>query len=480
MSLRRRLLLAFLAVAVVLAVADVVILRTVDGSLYGQVDDRLAENGPRSIDLGASLSPAPSATGTGPAIVSGGVNGGAAPGEQPLSEFYIAFWDATQGVVRVMSSGLGADQPAPVVTADVINAHLAPSGEVSEPFTVGSVGDGSAHWRVVVRPTADGVTVAALPLGPTEATSNRLTVLTLAASGAVLLALGLVGFWVIRLGLRPIDALVRTADDIAAGDLSRRLDPAPSGTEAGHLTEAFNGMVHQIEGAFAERQASEDRLRRFVADASHELRTPLTSIRGYTDLMQAGALDEPAAREDALRRMQAESERMAELVDDLLVLARLDQGRPLERGPVDLVAVASDAVQDARAVAPDQPLDLVVPAEPVVVQGDEGRLRQVVANLLTNARVHTPAGTPVTVRVGVDGSEARLAVADQGEGMAPDVAARVFERFYRADASRSRDRGGSGLGLSIVSAVAEAHGGRAAVESTPGVGTRITVQVPLA
>ena len=231
---------------------------------------------------------------------------------------------------------------------------------------------------------------------------------------------------------------MRTADEIAAGDLSRRLQPAPSGTEAGHLTEAFNGMVHQIESAFAERQESEDRLRRFVADASHELRTPLTSIRGYTDLMQAGALDEPEARADALRRIQAESGRMAELVDDLLVLARLDQGRPLERLPVDLVAVATDAAKDARAVDPDRPVALVVPDRPVIVQGDEGRLRQVVANLLTNARVHTPAGTPVTVRVAVEGEIAQLVVADEGEGMAPEVATRVFERFYRADASRSR------------------------------------------
>jgi two-component system OmpR family sensor kinase len=331
---------------------------------------------------------------------------------------------------------------------------------------------------MVVARGADGsIAITGLPLGLTEATSTRLTALTLAASGMVLFVLALVAWWVIRLGLRPIEALARTADEIAAGDLSRRLAPAPARTEAGHLTEAFNGMVHQIEFAFAERQASEDRLRRFVADASHELRTPLTSIRGYTDLMQAGALDDPEAREDALRRIQAESSRMAELVDDLLVLARLDQGRPLERLPVDLVTVASDAVQDARAVAPGQPIGLDVPDHPVVVPGDEGRLRQVVANLLTNARVHTPAGTPVTVRVREEGTTARLVVADEGQGMAPEVASRVFERFYRADASRSRDRGGSGLGLSIVAAVAEAHGGRASLESTPGAGTRVAVEL---
>jgi two-component system OmpR family sensor kinase len=462
-SLRRRLLLAFCAIAVVLAVADVVIIRTVDGSLLGQIDERLASTVPRFAGPG----------GDGPFPRSGAAPADSSTQTQPLSELYIADWNQTTGAIRVFSNGLGADQPVPAVDAAIVGAHLPQAGTVSEPFTVGSEGDSGAHWRIVVArsPSGTAVVVAGLALGPTEATSNQLTVLTLAASGAVLLVLALVAWWVIRLGLRPIDDLVRTADEIAAGDLSLRLDPAPAGTEAGHLAEAFNGMVHQIEFAFAERQASEDRLRRFVADASHELRTPLTSIRGYTDLMQSGALAEPEAREDAQRRIRAESGRMAELVDDLLVLARLDQGRPLERMPVDLVTVASDAVKDARAVAPDQPVELVVPDRAVIVQGDEGRLRQVVANLLTNARVHTAAGTPVTVRVGVDGPTAELVVADQGEGMDPEVAARVFERFYRADASR--------LGLSIVAAVAEAHGGRAGVESTPGVGTSVTVELPV-
>jgi two-component system OmpR family sensor kinase len=454
--------LAFLAIAVVLAVADVVIIRTVDGSLYGQIDDRLTNA------VGPAFGPSPR-------------NPIPQPGQSQLfSELYIARWSSTTGEMTVISDGVGANQTAPDITSDVITSHLpATAGTVSDPFTIGAVGS-SDNWRMVVARGNDGsVSVTGLPLGLTQDTSTRLTALTLAASGVVLLVLALAAWWVIRLGLRPIDDLVRTADEIAAGDLSRRLQPAPSGTEAGHLTEAFNGMVHQIEFAFAERQESEDRLRRFVADASHELRTPLTSIRGYTDLMQAGALDDPDARADALRRIQAESGRMAELVDDLLVLARLDQGRPLERLPVDLVAVATDATKDARAVDPDRPVALVVPDRPVVVQGDEGRLRQIVANLLTNARVHTPAGTPVTVRVAVEGDTARLVVADEGEGMTPEVTTRVFERFYRADASRSRDRGGSGLGLSIVAAVSEAHGGRAGVESAPGAGTRVTVELPL-
>jgi two-component system OmpR family sensor kinase len=462
-SLRRRLLLAFAAIAVVLAVADVVIIRTVNDSLYGQIDDRLSNT------VGRAFGPAPR-------------DPIPQPGQgQPFSELYIASWSGSTGTVTVISDGVGANQTAPDVTSDVITSHLPDTtGTVSEPFTVGAVGS-SDHWRmVVVRNTDGSVTVTGLPLGLTEATSARLTALTLAASGAVLLVLGLVAWWVIRLGLRPIDALARTADEIADGDLSARLEPAPAGTEAGRLTEAFNGMVHQIEFAFAERAASEDRLRRFVADASHELRTPLTSIRGYTDLMQSGAIATDEARDDALRRIRSESERMAELVDDLLVLARLDQGRPLEQAPVDLVAVANDAVLDARAVAPDQPVTLEVPEAAVVVVGDEGRIRQVVANLLTNARVHTPDGTPVTVTVASDGTIARLMVADEGDGMEPDVSTRVFERFYRADPSRARDRGGSGLGLSIVAAVSEAHGGRAGVESAPGRGTRVTVELPLA
>jgi two-component system OmpR family sensor kinase len=469
-SLRRRLLLAFVAVAAVLAVADVVIIRTVESNLLGQIDQRLSTTVPRFAGPGGDL-PLPSSS-----------ECRAAPDvpERSLSELYIADWNVSTSCLTVFSDGLGADQPAPAVDADVISSRLPATPQVSDPFTIGSVDDSGAHWRLVVAASPSGdVTISGLPLSATEATIAHLTVLTLAASGAVLVVLGLVGWWVIRLGLRPIDALVETADEIAAGDLSRRLDPQPTGTEAGHLTEAFNGMVHQIEEAFAEREASEERLRRFVADASHELRTPLTSIRGYTDLMRAGALDDPGARNDALRRVSGETARMAELVDDLLVLARLDQGRPLEQVPVDLVAVVSDAVQDARAVAPDQPVALTVPGHPVVVVGDEGRLRQVVANLLTNARVHTPRGTPITVRVDAGPGTAELVVADEGDGMAPEVATRVFERFYRADPSRGRDRGGSGLGLSIVAAVAQAHGGLARVESTPGTGTRVLVSLPL-
>jgi two-component system OmpR family sensor kinase len=214
-----------------------------------------------------------------------------------------------------------------------------------------------------------------------------------------------------------------------------------------------------------------------VADASHELRTPLTSIRGYAELFRRGAAERPADLEKAMRRIEEESVRMGLLVDDLLLLARLDQGRPLDRSPVDLVRVAADAVDDARAAAPERSISLEAP-DRLVIEGDDLRLRQVAANLVANAYQHTPAETPVVVRVTTGEGEAVLEVADRGPGLDPEAAQKVFERFYRADPSRARSGGGSGLGLSIVAAIAEAHGGRATVDSTPGTGACFRVSLP--
>jgi two-component system OmpR family sensor kinase len=218
-------------------------------------------------------------------------------------------------------------------------------------------------------------------------------------------------------------------------------------------------------------------LRQFVADASHELRTPLTSIRGYAELWRAGGLREGGDVDDAMRRMEQEARRMGLLVDDMLLLARLDQGRPLETAPLALDRLVDDAVRDARAVEPGRPIDFV--ADAVTVVGDDHRLRQIVGNLLTNARLHTPPGTPVHVSVRTVGERVRLEVADEGPGLEPEVAARVFERFFRGDPARTRASGGSGLGLSIVAAVAEAHGGRVSVEAAPGTGARFVVDLPL-
>ncbi|HEX5949678.1 MAG TPA: ATP-binding protein, partial [Actinomycetota bacterium] len=293
----------------------------------------------------------------------------------------------------------------------------------------------------------------------------------------VLAVLGALAGWLVRLGLRPLERMGETVGAIAGGDLSRRVEPADPRTEVGRLGIALNAMLERIERAFAERQASEERLRRFVADASHELRTPLTSVQGYAELFRRGAADDPEALRTAMRRIEEEGSRMGDLVDELALLARLDQGRQLEREPVDLAALARAAVDGAQAADPDRPIDLDADG-PVTVLGDEGRLRQVADNLLANARVHTPADTPVRVRVRVEGDDAVLEVEDDGPGIIPEDAERVFERFYRAESSRSREFGGAGLGLSIVAAVAAAHDGSARFEPAPSGGARFVVRIP--
>ena len=280
----------------------------------------------------------------------------------------------------------------------------------------------------------------------------------------------------LRLGVRPIKRMTKTAGAIAAGDLTQRVPAGQSGTEASELGDSLNTMMTTIEGAFAERAASEARLRRFVADASHELRTPVTTIRGYAELYRHGGLATVDELDQAMRRTEQESVRMASLVDDLLLLARLDEGRPLARSTVDLGVLGIDAAADARAVAPDRVVTADV-TEGVTVEGDEDRLRQVIGNLVGNALVHTPEGTAVAVRVHNGDGRAVVEVHDDGPGMEPDVAARAFERFSRADASRSRNGGGAGLGLAIVQAIVVAHDGRVHLTSGPGAGTTVTVEL---
>ncbi|MDQ4069875.1 MAG: HAMP domain-containing histidine kinase [Actinomycetota bacterium] len=351
-----------------------------------------------------------------------------------------------------------------------------------KPFTTEGTGQASgAGFRVLVAPVSNGagVLVVAVPMSDVVQTLRRLVVIELVASGAVLAGVAGLALVVVRAGLRPLEDIGRTARAIAAGDLSRRVEPAEPRTEVGRLGLALNAMLAQIQTAFEARKASEHKLRRFVADASHELRTPLTSIRGYAEMFRRGASERPKDLAVAMRRIEEESARMGVLVDDLLLLARLDQGRPLERERVDLAQVAADAVQDALAVEPERPITLAG-SGPAVVLGDELRLRQVAANLLANARQHTPPAAAVRVDVRRENGSAVLEVADEGPGLCPDDAARVFERFYRADPSRNRNLGGTGLGLSIVAAVAEAHGGRAHVESEPGQGARFWVELPLA
>ena len=391
-----------------------------------------------------------------------------------------------------------------------------PKGRAVPELTAGTVDDerfytaptesGSGSYRVLATPLDDGSLFSvALPLDDNQATLRRLVGIELGISAGVLAALAAMGWWVVRLGLRPLDHIGATAEAIAAGDLSRRVDQADGRTEVGRLGLALNRMLGQIESAFDERRATEDRLRRFVADASHELRTPLTSIRGYAELFRRGAADRPEDLATAMRRIEEESARMGVLVEDLLLLARLDQAnldwanldwanldwanldwaeadqaRPFELVPVDLARLAADAVDDARAVSPGRPITFE-DGSPVMVLGDDLRLRQVAANLLSNAEVHTPADTAVRVRVTADGDRARLEVSDDGPGLSPDMAEKVFERFFRVDKARSRTTGGSGLGLSIVAAIAQAHGGsaRLAPAGADRPGATFVIELPL-
>ncbi|MGI8793911.1 MAG: sensor histidine kinase [Acidimicrobiales bacterium] len=343
-------------------------------------------------------------------------------------------------------------------------------------FSTGSV-DGSTRFRVVASDARGAVLVVAVPLDDVDRTLDRLVAVEALVTIGVLISLGGVSWWLVRLGLRPLARIETTAEAIAAGDLSQRVEHAAPNTEIGRLGLALNEMLAQIEQAFTERQASEDRLRRFLADASHELRTPLTSIRGYAELFRRGAASRPEDLAKAMRRIEEESARMGVLVDDLLLLARLDQGRPLECEPVDLVRLGRDAVADAGVVHPDRTVVVEADGE-VSVMGDDARLRQVAANLVGNALHHTPPDHPVIVRVGVTGKEATLEVVDRGPGLSEEDRQRVFERFYRADASRSRAEGGVGLGLAIVAAIAGAHGGRAEVESVLGEGATFRVVLP--
>jgi two-component system OmpR family sensor kinase len=286
----------------------------------------------------------------------------------------------------------------------------------------------------------------------------------------VLGALVALGLWVVHLGLRPLRRIERTAEAITAGDLSQRVADADPQTEVGRVGAALNTMLDHIE-------ASDRRLRRFIADASHELRTPLAAVRAYAELFGRGASARPADLERSMSGITREAERMSLLVDDLLLLARLDEGRPLAREPVDLAAVVGEAVDAARVVEPGRPIELS--AEAATVTGDAARLRQVLDNLLSNARTYTPLGTPLFVGLHRVDGKVELSVADHGPGLTEDQAGRVFERFYRADSSRTRASGGTGLGLSIVAAVTEAHGGTAEARPTPGGGATFVVTLPL-
>ena len=430
--------------------------------------------------------------GRGPDFRGGPPRGDDNPFETSRDEYYA--FATLRGTIASINEATTNDARPPDLSAGDVR-----SSQGKAPFTVAAAG-GGAGWRVVVREVrvGDASTGALVPvlyvrgisLDDVEDTTHRLVLAELAVGAVVLMLLGGLAYLVVRVSLRPLEQVEVTAAEIAAGDLTRRVPESDARTEVGRLSLAFNAMLSQIETAFRSREASEtaalvseERMRRFVADASHELRTPLTSIRGFAELYRQGAVPDAESLDRVMRRVEDEAARMGLLVEDLLLLARLDQQRPLEQEPVDLLDVVGDAVEDARVLAPDRPIELAVLAGPPgapVVLGDEGRLRQVVTNLMSNALTHTPAGTPVTVTLQlVPDGQVQLAVADRGPGLTEPERAKVFERFYRADPSRTRAAGGSGLGLSIVAALVAAHGGRVGVRSAPGEGTRFLVELPL-
>ncbi|HLH47686.1 MAG TPA: HAMP domain-containing sensor histidine kinase, partial [Acidimicrobiales bacterium] len=320
-----------------------------------------------------------------------------------------------------------------------------------------------------------GATLVAIPTTYVEGAIDRLLLIEATALAALLVVLS-AGAWIIlRRGLRPIERMAGTARRISAGDLSTRVEPAGGPTEVGQLGLAINTMLDDIEGAFAERDATEERLRQFLADAAHELRTPLTSIQGFTELFR---LNRERARVDLptiLRRIEEESARMRTLVEELLLLARLDQSREAERRPVDLAVLAADACADAVAMEPDRPLTLDSP-HPVIVQGDEDHLRQAVANLVTNALRHTPSGSPIEVSTRLAGARGELSVRDHGPGLDANALAHAFDRLWRGD--KARVGTGAGLGLSIVAAIAREHGGSVTAGNASGGGAVFTLSLP--
>lgn len=466
MSIRARLAIAVaIVLALTLLVLGVVMIRTTRATLIGQVDDELRGFSERAGSYSRTPGNAGYGNGRGPAI---------------RPDYFQQVITAEGVVVDTESAGYpGEPESPPALPAPSTLVSGLGSPGIGRTFSVRSQ-DGSFSYRARVQRLPDGsFQVTASSIRDIEEATARLVRILVLASG-IALAIATAACWLlIRQGLTPVDRMVDTAAAIAAGDLTRRVPDPDPGTELGRLGRALNEMMTRIEEAIAARTAGEQRLRRFVADAAHELRTPLTSLRGYAELYRQGALpDEPAVR-NAMGRIESEGARMARLVDDLLLLARLDQSRGLDVARVDVVAVVREAAEAFAVVDPDRPLSVNVPAT-AMVEGDLPRVRQIVDNLLSNVRTHTPHGTSVTLSVTSGPEQVSIAVADTGPGIEAKDRERLFERFWRADRARTRSRGGSGLGLAIVQSLVEAHGGTIAVESQPGHGSTFTVTLPAA
>jgi two-component system, OmpR family, sensor kinase len=467
MSLRLRLVLILAPLFVLgLIVADVTTYTSLQSSLINRLDDSIfaAHDDTENALIGA--------------LVHGGAR---APGPGGFSSLPRTTWaEVTSPSGTVNGHPFAFDQTDAAATP-VLPANLKPGTPDHRNFmTVPGTG-GVSNYRIFVDTSQDvsnGTLVVAVPLDDTNKTLRDLLLLEAGGGGAVTVVLVLLTWLVVRRGLRPLERMGDTARSIVATDLSRRITPSNETTEVGRLGLALNTMLAQLEAAFAERARNEQRLRHFISDASHELRTPLTSMQGYAELLRREPDMDGEDMRLAMRRMEDETRRMGVLVDDLLLLARLDQGRPLERSRVDLEALVADACADARAADPSRTITARVSA-PLVVTGDDMRLRQVLGNVVRNALVHTAPGTPVEIDLRPDGGRAVIEVVDHGGGIPAGHGERIFERFHRADPGRSGDQGGSGLGLSIAAAVVAAHGGGIGVHDTPGGGATFRIELPL-
>jgi two-component system OmpR family sensor kinase len=473
MSLRARLMLGLLALAAVgLLVADAISYAALRSYLFDRTDQQV-QTAVQVVGRGLGA----------PQVIQGGRGRltipvpppppGAAPGSPPdLPPGIYGELRNPQGKVVHETRTFG--QPKPELPAKIPVSSSPGSPAV---FTVPGTGPSDFRAAAYSPGPGAGTVVAAVSLQDVNQTLSHLRLIGGVVTAAVLAALAALAWWVIRIGLRPLERMQETANAIAGGDMSARVETTDERTEVGRLGASLNSMLGQIERAFAEREASEERLRRFLADASHELRTPLTSIRGYAEAFRLGSARDPDELEKAMSRIEDEAARMGVLVDELLTLARLDEVRQRARRPVDLATVAAEACADARAANPGRIIELAAGSR-AEVTGDQGQLHQVVANLLRNAVQHTPGGSPIDVSVSAGGRDVTLAVRDHGEGLPPGAAEHAFERFWRHKRVRRSDDGGAGLGLAIVAAIAEAHGGRAVASDAPGGGAVFEVVLP--
>jgi two-component system OmpR family sensor kinase len=495
-SLRLRLLLAVGAIAIVaLVVADVATYSALRSSLYSQIDQELSQHESRFFvdSTGAVRCPSPRSEFGGTPTAAGpgagpGPNDGDGGSANIFGISYISVVNQHGDVVQGLEcpAYVGDHPYRPSLPSTITGFTTQSDGTQAVYFTTGSIAQAGPSFRVRAQKLSGGdVFVQAQTIGDQTSTLHTLFLIELAVTaGALVFALA-AGWWLVRLGLRPLEDVERTADSIAAGNLDQRVPGAEKPTEVGRLAKALNVMLERIQTAFAARLASEARLkesehhlRQFVADASHELRTPIAAVSAYAELFERGAAQHSDDLPRVVSGIRTETARMDRLVTDLLTLARLDEGVPMQKAPVELVSLASEAVRTATAVGPEWPVRFWA-ARPVEVIGDQDRLRQVIDNLLANVRAHTPPGTAATVRVDQVGEEAEVEVRDTGPGMPAEEARHVFERFYRADPARARTSGGSGLGLSIVAAIVAAHSGTVSATSAPGLGMTVTVRIPM-